>query len=110
MPNENDVQFVSDEYDELLKRLASLEAQVSEIARKTKSISKAIGDIQLYSYQYNLKLVRVSQTDSDKKASDKVDLCLKVFPGIGSDVSPSDIDIAHRVQRRNHNGRRRQAY
>ena len=50
MPNENDVQFLSNEYDELSKRLANLEAQVSEIARKTESISKAIDDIQLYSY------------------------------------------------------------
>ena len=38
MPNENDVQFLSNEYDELSKRLANLEAQVSEIARKTESI------------------------------------------------------------------------
>ena len=36
--NENDVQFLSNEYDELSKRLANLEAQVSEIARKTESI------------------------------------------------------------------------
>lgn len=65
MPNENDVQFLSNEYDELSKRLANLEAQVSEIARKAESIWKAIDDIQLYSYQYNLKLVGVPQTDPD---------------------------------------------
>ena len=94
MPNENDLQFLSDEYDELLKRLANLEAQVSEIARKTESISKAIDNIQSYSYQYNLKLVRVPQTDSDEKASKTVDLCLKLFSGIGADVSAWDIDIA----------------
>ena len=108
-PNENDVQFLSNEYDELSKRLANLEAQVSEIARKTESISKAVDDIQLYSYQYNLKLVGVPQTDPDEKTSDTVDLCLKVFSGIGADVSASDIDIAHRVPTRNQNGRRRQA-
>ena len=108
-PNENDVQFWSNEYDELSKRLANLEAQVSEIARKTESISKAIDDIQLYSYQYNLKLVGVPQTDPDEKTSDTVDLCLKVLSGIGADVSASDIDIAHRVPTRNQNGRRRQA-
>ncbi|XP_068723919.1 uncharacterized protein [Montipora capricornis] len=108
-PNENDVQFLSNEYDELSKRLATLEAQVSEIARKTESISKAIDDIQLYSYQYNLKLVEVPQTDPDEKTSNTVDLCLKVFSGIGADVSTSDIDIAHRVPTRNQNGRRRQA-
>ena len=106
-PNENDVQFLSNEYDDLLKRLTNLEAQVSEIARKTESISKAIDDIQLYSYQYNLKLVGVPQTDPDEKASSTIDLCLN--SGIGADVSASDIDIAHRVPTRNQNGRRRQA-
>ena len=108
-PNENDVQFLSNEYGDLLKRLTNLEAQVSEIARKTVSISKAIDDIQLYSYQYNLKLVGVPQTDPDEKASNTVDLCLKVFSGIGADVSTSDINIAHRVPTTNQNGRRRQA-
>ena len=58
-PNENDVQFLSNEYDELLKKLTNLEAHVSGIAMKTESISKAIDDIQLYSYQYNLKIVGV---------------------------------------------------
>ena len=106
-PNENDVQFLSNEYDDLLKRLTNLEAQVSEIARKTVSISKAIDDIQLYSYQYNLKLVGVPQTDPDEKASSTIDLCLN--SGIGADLSASDIDIAHRVPTRNQNGRRRQA-
>ena len=108
-PNENDVQFLSNEYDELSKRLANLEAYGSEIARKTESISKAVDDIQLYSYQYNLKLVGVPQTDPDEKTSDTVNLCLTVFSGIGADVSASDIDIAHRVPTRNQNGRRRQA-
>jgi len=45
-----------------------------------------------------------------KKALNTVDLCLKVFSGIGADVSASDIDyIAHRVPTRNQNGRQRQA-
>ena len=108
-PNESYVQFLSNEYDEPLKRLTNLEAHVREIARKTESISKAIDDIQLYSYQYNLKIVGVPQTDPDEKASNTVDLCLKVFSGIGAEVSASDIDIAHRVPTRNQNGRRRQA-
>ena len=108
-PNESYFQFLSNEYDEPLKRLTNLEAHVREIARKTESISKAIDDIQLYSYHYNLKIVGVLQTDPDEKASNTVDLCIKVFSGIGADVSASDIDIAHRVPTGNQNGRRRQA-
>ena len=48
------------------------------------------------------------QTDLDEKAFDTVNLCLKVFSGIGADVSASDIDIAHRALTRNQNGRQRQ--
>ena len=108
-PNQNDVQFWRNEYDVLSKRLANLEAQVSEIASKIESISKAIENIQLYSYQYNLKLVGVPEIDPDKKTSDTVDVRLKVFSGIRADVSTSDIDKAHRVLTRNQNGHRRQA-
>lgn len=75
-----------------------------ETARKTKSISNAIDDIQLYSYQYNLKLVQVPQTDSDENASDTVDLCFEVFSGIGEDIFASDIDISHQALTRNQNG------
>ena len=79
------------------------------MARKIDSISKAIENIQLYSYQYTLKLVGVPEIDPDKKISDTVDICLKVFSGIRAEISASDIDKAHRVLTRNQNGHRRQA-
>ena len=47
--------------------------------------------------------------DPDEKASNTIDLCLKVFSGIGVDVSASDNDIAHGVPTRKRNGRRMQA-
>ena len=43
-------------------------------------------NIQLYSYQYNFKLVGVPEIDPDKKTSDTVDVRLKVFSGIRADI------------------------
>ena len=42
-----------------------------------------------------------------ERATDTVELCLKVFAGIGVEVSPMDIDVAHRVPARSQDGRRR---
>lgn len=107
-PNENDVQFISDQCEDLVKRLTDLELRVEAIAKNAERIGKAIDDIQTYSYQYNLKIVGVPQKENEK-AADTVDLCLKVFSGIGADVSKWDIDTAHRVPPRNYqNGRRKQ--
>ena len=95
-PNENDVQFLSDSYYILLVRLAKLEDRTNEIERSVLRISKAIDEIQLYSYQYNLKLIGVPQLEGEK-AKDTVKLCLDIFSAIRAKVSSMDIDTAHRV-------------
>lgn len=60
-----------------------------------------------YSYQHNLKIVRVPQTNDRETAKETAEVCIKIFKKIGVKVSLADIDIAHRVQPRNQNGRRR---
>ena len=59
-----------------------MEAKISEIAQNTDRISKAIDDIQAYSYQYNLKIVGVPQAEINEKATDTAELCLKIFAGL----------------------------
>lgn len=107
LPNANDVQYLSDGYDWLIRRLEDLELKVNVITEKADRIAKAIDEFQLYSYQYNLKLVGVPQIENET-ADDTVGLCLKIFSGIGADTTKWDIDTAHRVPMRNQNGRRRQ--
>ena len=60
-PNEQDMQFLSDQYDDLLKSGTSLEEEVDKLSRKldllakdVDRIDKAINDIFSYSYQYNV--------------------------------------------------------
>ena len=64
-----------------------------------------------YSYQYNLKIVGVPLISESESAQDTAELCVKLFSGLGVDVSISEIDIAHRVPQRDTstgNGNRRQ--
>ena len=67
-PNEKDMQFLSDQYDDLLKLGTSLEEEIDKLSREldllakdVDRIGKAINEILSYSYQYNLKIVGVPQ-------------------------------------------------
>ena len=72
----------------LERRLNAFEFCVSNIA-------KAIDNIFVYSYQYNIKIT------SDRETSEETaNFCLMMFASIGVDISISDINIAHRVQTR----------
>ena len=106
-PNQNDVQFLNTTQENILSKLEEMESKIAQITQNTARISKAIDDIQAYSYQYNLKIVGVPQAEINEKATDTVELCVKVFAGIGVKVSPWDIDVAHRVPARTQDGRRR---
>ena len=106
-PNEQDMQFLSDQYDDLLKSRTSLEEEVDKLSRKLdllakdiNRINKAINDILSHSYQYNLKIVGVPQIKENESADETNNLCLKMFSALGNDISGLEIDIAHRVQQR----------
>ena len=72
----------------LERRLNAFEFCVSNIA-------KAIDNIFVYSYQYNIKIT------SDRETSEETaNFCLMMFSGIGVDISISDINTAHRVETR----------
>ena len=56
-PNQNDVQFLNVTQENILSKLEEMESKIGKIAQNIDRISKAIDDIQAYSYQYNLKIV-----------------------------------------------------
>ena len=65
-PSVQDVQFLSDGYDDLLKskeeiarELLKLESRLEHIKSNLNNIAKAIDDIMTYSYQYNIKIIGV---------------------------------------------------
>ena len=58
-----------------------------------------------------MKIVGVPLISESESAQDTAELCVKLFSGLGVDVSISEIDIAHRVPQRDTstgNGNRRQ--
>ena len=114
-PSVHDVQFLSDGHDDLLKskeelgkELQKLESRLESIEFNLNNIAKAIDDIMTYSYQYNIKIIGVPQASDRETSMETANLCLRMFNGIGANISISDIDIAHRVQSRNSNRGQRQ--
>ena len=99
------MQFLSDQYDDLLKSVTSSKEDIDKLSRKLDSLAKdvdrvdkAINDILSYSYQCNLKIVGVPQIKENESAYETTKLCLKMFSALGNDISALEIDIAHRVQ------------
>ena len=66
-PNEQDVQFLSDGIDDLVKSAKGMSEEVKKkLVRRlnafefhVSNIAKAIDNILVYSYQYNIKITRV---------------------------------------------------
>ena len=66
LPNTQDVQFLSDSYDALVKSESSLSKALENFSRRldlltvnVDRIDKAIDEMLNYSYQYNLKILGV---------------------------------------------------
>ena len=78
-------------YDQLkLTELTKLSTRCSITVKTIKTITK----------NYNLKIMDVPQISERESAQDTVELCIKLFTGLGVDISLSEIDIAHRVPQR----------
>lgn len=76
-----------------------LNSRLVELTAKVDMIGKAVDDFQEYSYQYNLKIVGIPELNSKESASESSLLCNE----IGAEVSPHDIDYAHRIPTRTAN-------
>ena len=69
-----------------------------DIEEKLNKIDEAIEAVNRYSYLYNLKIIgAVPKANTKESSKETVDICLNLFNKIGAEVSPYDIDIAHRV-------------
>ena len=82
-----------DGYDELLsanghaeESLNSIEYRLQQMVdNKVSQICKAVDEIQLYGYQYNVKKVGMPQAEGTSESTeDTVKKCLDIFSGIGA--------------------------
>ncbi|CAB3998997.1 Hypothetical predicted protein, partial [Paramuricea clavata] len=93
------VEFLSNQYDQVLKELDQIKAEIKEVSKKYTEISNAIAAIEDYSFNYNVKIVGMPVVSEYERAYETVEICLRLFTALGvKDISPYDIhDIAHRV-------------
>ena len=77
-PSSADVQHLSDTCDNLSTIMESFHTGLNKIASQVEAVTEALDEATSYSYQYNLKIVGVPQTN-DKETSEETSLCLKVF-------------------------------
>ena len=68
------------------------------------AVGKAVDKLQDYSYQFNAKIINVSEIKHQETARETSDLCVALFNGMGAVVSLQDLDVAHRVPRRDQDG------
>jgi prefoldin subunit 5 len=95
------VEFLSNQYDQVLKELDQIKAEIKEVSKKYTEISNAIAAIEDYSFNYNVKIVGMPVVSEHERADETVEICLRLFTALGvKDISPYDIDIAHRVPTR----------
>lgn len=102
------VQFLSDEYDDLMSsktqimdELRLVFSRLEVIEKKCQEMTAAIETFEDYSYKNNLKIVGVPVLAERETAEQTALLCLRLFSALGvKDISILDIDTAHRVPAR----------
>ena len=99
------VEFVSDQYDDLIafkvsasKELEETMARLDKISETCDHIQKSLDAFELYSYQFNIKIVGMPMVAEREHPEQTANLCLQLFSALGvKGVSIQDIDTAHRV-------------
>ena len=99
------VEFVSNQYDDLIafevsanKELEEISARLDKISETCDRIQKLLDAFELYSYQFNIKIVGMPMVAEREHPEQTVNLCLQLFSALGvKGMSIQDIDTAHRV-------------
>ena len=107
----SNLEFYSKEYDDLSKfrrqaqsEIQRLSSRLTELSSKVDAVGKAVDELQDYSYQFNVKIINVPEIKHQETARETSGLCVALFNGMGAVVSLQDLDVAHRVPRRDQDG------
>ena len=82
-------------------RLQQLWSRLVALTTRVEEISIALKQFQHYSYQYNIKILGLPETNTHESACKTSEMCLNHFKAAGVKISIHDIDIAHRIPARN---------
>ena len=80
-----------------LKQLWSL---LNLLSSRVGKIGDSIEQLQRYSFQYNIKIIGLPESETSESASQTASLCINLFKAAGIEISNQDIDIAHRIPTR----------
>ena len=101
------LEFYSKEYDDLSKfrrqaqsEIQRLSTRLTELISKVDAVGKGVDELQDYRYQFNVKIINVPDIKHQETARETSNLCVALFNGMGAVVSLQDLDVAHRVPRR----------
>ena len=100
------MEFVSDQYDDLIvfkvsasKALEEIRARLdNKISETCDHIQKSLHTFELHSYQFNIKIVRMPMVAEREHPEQTANLCLQLFSALGvKGLLIQDIDTAHQV-------------
>ncbi|XP_068756386.1 uncharacterized protein [Montipora capricornis] len=67
---------------------------------RVEQIGDSVEQLLRYSFQYNIKIIGLPESEMQESASKTVSLCINLFKAAGNEISNQDIDIAHRIPTR----------
>ena len=64
------------------------------MSSRVENIGDSIEQLQRYSFQYNIKITGLPESETHESASQTASLCINLFKAAGIEISNQDIDIA----------------
>ena len=101
----NTLELYGKSYDDLraesANSLKQLWSRLNLLLSRVEKIGDSIEQLQRYSFQYNIKIIGLPESETQESASKTTSLCIDLIKAIGIEISNQHIDIAHRVPTRN---------
>jgi len=98
------LEFYGKSYNDLqaesANSLKQLWSCLNLLSSRVEQIGDSIEQLQRYSFQYNIKIIGLPESELQESTSKTVSLCINLFKAAGIEISNQDIDIAHRINTR----------
>ena len=98
------LEFYGKSYDELraesANSLKQLWSRLNLLSSRVEQIGDSVEQLQRYSFQYDIRIIGLPESEMQKSASKTVSPCINLFKAAGMEISNQDIDIAHLIPTR----------
>ena len=83
-----------------MNSLKQLWSSLDLLSSRVGKMGDSIEQLQRYSFQYNIKIIGLPESETHESASQTASLCTNLFKAAGIEISNQDIDITHRIPTR----------